>query len=100
MDALEFIKQLRRMDKNAHRNYSVFSNSPEDVIVEVEKWVKKKNPAKTRQSKFLEQFPNAKIIECTLSICPYDLGLVDECGSELGKLCCECRKDFWSKEAE
>lgn len=99
MDAVEFVKQLRRMDKNTSRKYSVFDDSPEDVIEEVEEWAKK-NPAKTRQSVFLEQYPNANIIEGTLTICPYNLGLIDKCRSGLGNLCYECREKFWGQEVE
>lgn len=36
MDAIEFVKQLRRMDKNVIRKYSVFDDSPEDIVSEVE----------------------------------------------------------------
>lgn len=31
MDAVEFVKQLRRMDKSVIRKYSVFDDSPEEV---------------------------------------------------------------------
>lgn len=47
MDAVEFVKQLRRMDGYGGRKYSVFDDSPEDVIAEVEEWAKM-NPVKTR----------------------------------------------------
>lgn len=67
MDAIEFVEQLRRMDKNAFRKYSVFDDSPEDVVAEVEQW-SKEHPRKTRQSVFLEQWPNAKIPDCGLSL--------------------------------
>ena len=40
MDAIEFVKQLRRMDKYGGRKYSIFNDSPEDVVAEVEKWSK------------------------------------------------------------
>ena len=60
MDAVEFVKQLRRMDKSVIRKYSVFDDSPEDVVAEVEEWAKK-NPVKTRQSVFLEQYPAKRL---------------------------------------
>ena len=47
MDAVEFVEQWRRMDKNGYRKYSIFNDSPEDVIAEVEEWAKM-NPVKTR----------------------------------------------------
>lgn len=36
MDAIEFVKQLRRMDETVPRRYSIFDDSPEDVVAEVE----------------------------------------------------------------
>ena len=99
MDAVEFVKQLRRMDQNVCRKHSVFNGSPEDVVAEVEQW-SKEHPRKTRQSVLLEQYPNANIIEGTLTICPYNLGLIDKCRSGLGNLCYECREKFWSQEVE
>ena len=62
MDAEEFVKQLRRMDCQYHREFSLFDacNTPEQVVEEVEKWAKE-HPSKTRQSVFLEILPNAPI---------------------------------------
>ena len=60
MDAIEFVKQLRRMEENAGRKYRIFVDSPEDVVAEVEEWAKM-NPVKTRQRVFLEQWPEARI---------------------------------------
>lgn len=99
MDAVEFVKQLRRMDKSVIRKYSVFDDSPEDVVAEVEQW-SKEHPRKTRQSVFLEQYSNAKIVEGVLAICPYNLGLIDKCKSEMLRLCYDCRREFWMQEVE
>ncbi len=107
MDAIEFVKQLRRMDKNAYRKYSVFSSSPEDVIAELEEW-EKMNPAKTRQSKFLEMFPNASVIpNGTLGICPKALDKDYECfyrhcrNSDVKIIdCIECKNKFWLEEVD
>ena len=67
MDAIEFIKQLRRMDeKGVPKNRFIYlrvgreTDSPEDVVAEVEEWAKM-NPVRTRQSVFLEQWPEAEI---------------------------------------
>ena len=102
MDAKEFIKQLRRMDKNAHRNYSVFDDSIEDVIAEVEKWAKE-NPAKTRQSKFLEQYPEAELgIDGVIEICPSRVSATyrrDTGPCAVGN-CVGCRREFWGQEVE
>lgn len=106
MDALEFVKQLRRMDeKGVLKNHFIYprvgreTDSLEDVVAEVEEWAKV-NPIKTRQSVFLAQFPGAKTIEGVLTICPYNLGLIDKCKSKLGILCYDCRHEFWMQEVE
>lgn len=107
MDAIEFVKQLRRMDGNAYRKYSVFLDSPEDVVDEVEKWAKE-HPIKTRQSKFLEMFTNASLtINGTVYICPKALDKDRECfyrhyDHSDAKIidCLECRKRFWLEEIE
>lgn len=51
MDAIEFVKQLRRMDeKGAVKKCFIYlregreTDSPEDVVAEVEKWSKENAP--------------------------------------------------------
>lgn len=112
MDALEFLKERKRMcNSYSHCEGCPFDDSKcvidstisgEDfkrTIAIVEQW-SKEHPRKTRQSVFLEQYPNANIIEGTLTICPYNLGLIDKCRSGLGNLCYECREKFWGQEVE
>lgn len=112
MDAIEFLKERRRMCYSYKSCYGCpfrgdvcsISNTMSDddykkIIITVEKW-SKEHPRKTRQSVFLEQYPNANIIEGTLTICPYNLGLIDKCRSGLGNLCYECREKFWMQEVE
>ncbi len=99
MDAVEFVKQLRRMDKNTSRKYRVFIDSPEDVVAEVEEWAKK-NPAKTRQSVFLEQWPNVAVSEggvIRIRPCDLDVNAKKEC---LCVTCDYCRRKFWSQEVK
>ena len=102
MDAIEFVKQLRRMDKNVSRKYRVFIDSPEDVVAEVEEWAKM-NPVKTRQSVFLEQWPEAEIDKYgCLRLCP-ELVSADyrnRHGDCLNRVCIDCRREFWSQEVE
>lgn len=100
MDAIDFIKQVRRMDKEKTRTKHIFDafSSPEDVVTEVEQWAKE-NPAKTRQSKFLKQWPNADRYEDgTVAVCPNVLicGYKDSCSSD----CNDCCRDFWNEEVE
>lgn len=100
MDAIEFVKQLRRMDKSVIRKYSVFDDSPEDVVTEVEQW-SKEHPIKTRQSVFLEQWPNAVTNNGVLNLtpCNIDQSLYDiqRCN---GADCSKCRREFWMQEVE
>lgn len=103
MDAIEFVQQLRRMDKSVIRKYSVFDDSPEDVVAEVEEWAKM-NPVKTRQSVFLEQFPSARIdSQAVIYVCPADAYGDKVCpkNEENAHMPCrDCRRNFWSQEAE
>lgn len=100
MDAVEFVKQLRRMDKNTSRKYRVFIDSPEDVVAEVEEWAKK-NPAKTRQSVFLEQWPNCMLNdEGTIRLCPRNVDKNYTCNLIHSVGCTDCRREFWMQEVE
>ena len=117
MDAVEFLKSLRRLCNN----YLCGDNCPlidscddesDDGYVRkvqiVEQWAKE-HPVKTRQSEFLKMFPNARIESDGMpSICPI---IVDKrCyNKDDDALCCfvrdeekcgKCRRDFWLKEIE
>lgn len=113
MDAMKFIEERYRMC-DYYRGGNARSGCAEcpvfqmcvparsvtaEYIAAVEQW-SKEHPRKTRQSVFLEQFPNAKIVEEALAICPYNLGLIDKCKSKLGRLCFDCRREFWMQEVE
>ena len=99
MDAIEFVKQLRRMDKYCGRKYSIFDDSPEDVVAEVEQW-SKEHPRKTRQSVFLEQWPDAQLDCCGIvEICPSDVDTTIHQNCNADK-CGYCRREFWMQEVE
>jgi hypothetical protein len=105
MDAIEFVKQLRRMEENAGRKYRIFVDSPEDVVAEVEEWAKM-NPVKTRQSVFLEQWPEARIgdDDGVLQIYPCLIfashrNARGNCAT-MGRKCPDCRREFWMQEVE
>ena len=104
MDAIEFVKQLRRMDANAHRKHSIYLDSPEDVVAEVEEWAKK-NPVKTRQSVFLKHFPEAELTkDGVISICPVGVSAAyrDDHGycANPSRHCADCRKEYWTQEVK
>ena len=114
MDAVEFLKALGRLCNN----YLCGDNCPlidscddesDDGYVRkgqmVEQWAKE-HPAKTRQSEFLKQWPDAEIGDDGYpSVAPCQLYKDMEEKDENG-VCCKncgcgiCRRDFWLKEIE
>ena len=112
MDAIEFIRERNRMCKSfgascnncpADKNASCDSFAwKEELIPIVEKW-SKENPRKTRQSIFLEQYPNASVVGDTGTPCVYpcyiEQGMKDAnyCKS---LSCYDCRREFWMQEVE
>lgn len=111
MDAIEFVKQLRRMDeKGVLKKRFIYlragreTDSPEDVVAEVEQW-SAAHPRKTRQSVFLKQWPEAKIDKngCLL-VCPVGVSAAyrDANGgcAITNRFCPDCRREFWMQEVE
>lgn len=107
MDAVKFIEERRRMRK-VTRRYSpimVEGISPKDIVKEVEKW-SAAHPRRTRQSVFLEHYPNApRDRNKLLTACPKcldaDVSCVDK-NATVGKFksCDVCRREFWGQEVE
>lgn len=116
MDAVEYVKQRERMcDYYVNCNacpagyYEGCSslNGISKLVPIVEQWAKE-HPVKTRQSELLKMFPNAqKLSDGVLDICPNKIepekyksvALYKACiNSDTGKLCSECKRDFWLKE--
>lgn len=112
MDAIDFVKQLRRInEQGVLKNRFIYpcagrnTDSPEEVVAEVEEWVKE-HPVKTRQNVFLEQYPDANISDDGLpdvAPCQLCIGLIHgksakEC--EYRGLCKDCRRKFWLTEVE
>ena len=106
MDAVEFIKQVRRMGKQKGEAICFKLEEIDTEIVEqVEQWAKE-HPVKTRMSEFLKQWPDAEIGDDGLpSVAPCQLYKDMEEKDENG-VCCKnggcgiCRRDFWLKEIE
>lgn len=112
MDAVEYLKTLRRMCNGGCREceYEKRSGSdpcmiwqrthPEEAVAIVERWAAE-HPVKTRQNEFLKQWPEADVDETdgclTLDPCKLYKKMRKEC---VGKLCSECRKAFWLAEVE
>ena len=106
MDAVEFIKQVRRMGKAKGEAICFKLEETDTEIVErVEQWAKE-HPVKTRQDEFLKQWPDAKISDDGLpAIAPCQLNVLFIHGKaqkdcEDRGVCNKCRRDFWLKEIE
>ena len=110
MDAVEFIKQVRRMGKQKGEAICFKLEEKDTEIVDrVEQWAKE-HPVKTRQSEFLKMFPNAqKSLNGVLDICPRKFEPEKYKSATPDKVCVngnaddeyhcdECCRDFWLKE--
>ena len=117
MDAVKFIQEEIRMCASYQDctgcplcNTAYCSVSPKkrsqeeaaEIMQRVMKWAEE-HPVKTRQSVFLEHWPNAKI-DCqgVIAIDPCDLDKTMHVPSRncYHGDCDECRLDFWTKEVE
>lgn len=106
MDAVKFIEEHRRMYKVTGKHLPTLAEGipAEDVVKEVEEW-SAAHPRKTRQSVFLEQYPEALVLDGgTLSVCPVLFSseyrnAYGGCASPYGS-CAECRREFWMQEVK
>ena len=107
MDAVEFIKERDRMFRVAGQAPSLsyrHEKSAEEIAREVERW-SAAHPRKTRQSVFLEQYPEASIGEHgVLLVCPCPISAshrnaLGGCAT-IGRGCDDCRKEYWMQEVE
>ena len=106
MDAVEFIKQVRRMGKQKGEAICFKLEEKDTEIVEqVEQWAKE-HPVKTRQDEFFNQWPDAEIGYDglpTVAPCQLNIELL-QCESQKDcedrGVCNKCRRDFWLKEIE
>ena len=117
MDALEFLKERKRMrdsysgccdcqlgSSSCVINHVTSDEDCESIIATVEKW-SKEHPRKTRQSVFLEQYPEADIdVNGVVSMCPMCISAAHrdsdgECNCP-EKMCRDCRREFWMQEVE
>lgn len=104
MDAVKFIYEARRRYKETGQAPFVLLNwlTPESIVKELEEWCKE-HSLKTRQSVFLEQWPNVRLADDgVLPFCPKNFNINVSCLSEysLLKKCSDCRRGFWSQEVE
>lgn len=105
MDAVKFLQERNRMFLSGGATPSIGLEDDFDpvVVVEiVEKW-SEQHPRRTRQSVFLEQWPEAEIDKCgDLMLCPKRISA--DCRNRYGnctkRLCSDCRREFWMQEVE
>ena len=108
MDAVECMKAVTRMLKSGTIDCAIQKyisaqkkNDYEGMVEAAEQWAAE-HPVKTRQSVFLEQFPNAPIYTNTHNValdpCLVDTTLRGHCPT--GRGCDICRREFWMQEVE
>lgn len=112
MDAVIYIRDMQRMCKShiscngcelkpGNGKSCMEGMDPQKCIFVVEQWAAE-HPAKTRQSVFLKQFPNAPIYTNTHNValdpCLIDTTLRGHCPT--GRGCDICRREFWLAEVE
>lgn len=101
MDAVKFIEERNRMCGTMSEVWGVDAVK---IVKNTEEWAAA-HPRKTRQSVFLEQWPDARIYaNGVLSICPntvciYRCRKSRECVEEVGA-CDDCCREFWMQEVE
>lgn len=107
MDAVKFVEERRRMFDvtGEYPKYNLFSLniSAEDVVKEIEEW-SAAHPRKTRQSVFLEHYPEAALDDNgVLRFCPSDISAAHRYSEGCGypeQRCTDCRREFWMQEVE
>lgn len=108
MDAVDCMKAVTRMLKSGTIDCAIQKyisaqkkNDYEGMVEAAEQWAAE-HPVKTRQSVFLEQFPNAPIYTNTHNValdpCLVDTALRGHCPT--GRGCDICRREFWMQEVE
>nr|DAL41356.1 MAG TPA_asm: hypothetical protein [Caudoviricetes sp.] len=120
MDAVKFLQERARMCNSFSPNcegcradeekpvmsecYLWMFENPEIAVKIVEKW-SAAHPRKTRQSVFLEQYPEAEIDgDGVLDVCPtpiFHSHRMDGGGCLNAHVkCSDCRREFWMQEVE
>lgn len=112
MDAVEYLKTLRRMcnceclkcefgkARSGFETCPIWQRThPEEAVAIAEKWAAE-HPIKTRQSEFLEHYPDARISAYgCLNACP--MNMFSDTGINCNaQPCFECKKTFWLAEVE
>lgn len=115
MDAVEFFKTANRICEKQRccKECPIFYKdgrgcivgvdddaikSIEKAVPKVEQWAKD-HPVKTRQSEFLKMFPNAKIYNDVIWLCPKYIGCDYRPERNCDEISCfDCKRKFWLAE--
>ena len=108
MDAVEFLDKVDRLSKRGSTEekmrYNDYRTERDNTraVKFVERW-DAEHPIKTRQSVFLEQYPETEIDKYgCLRLCP-ELVSADyrnRHGDCINRVCIDCRRKFWLAEVE
>lgn len=110
MDAVKFLEIIDRLSRKGNNiekmRYNEYreANDNAGAVRFVERW-SKEHPRKTRQSVFLEQWPEARIgDDGVLQIYPCSISASHRnargnCAT-MGRKCPDCRREFWMQEVE
>lgn len=103
MDAVEFLKERSRMYKSGAATPTLGLKDVYDPIIAVkavEEW-SAAHPRKTRQSVFLEQWPNCMMgDDDVIRMCPRNVDKNYICDVNRFAGCPNCRRDFWMQEVD
>lgn len=110
MDAVEFLDKVDRLRKRGSTEekmrYNDYRTAGDNAwaVKFVERW-DAAHPIKTRQSVFLEQYPETRIgDDGVLQINPCSISAshrnaLGNCAT-MGRECHDCRREFWMQEVE
>lgn len=107
MDAVKFLQERSRMYESGAATPGIGLEDDYDPVIAVkvvEEWAAA-HPRKTRQSVFLEQYPEAIVgDDGVLRVCPSPIfpsarNAYNGC-VRTNSTCSECRREFWMQEVE
>lgn len=101
MDAVKFIEERNRMCGTMSEVWDV---DAAQIVKNTEEW-SAAHPRKTRQSVFLEQWPEAELdTNGAVAICPTilssDYRSANKRCKHPGTACSDCRREFWMQEVK
>ena len=99
MDAVKFIEERNRMCGTMSEVWGV---DAAQIVKNTEEW-SAAHPRKTRQSVFLEQWPEAELYpDGVLGLCPKKVSVAYRNGNSCAKTiaCGDCCRKFWMQEVE